>query len=74
MHSNPENRSPWMADNVPLSFPPLTAPITVDVCVVGAGIAGMSVGYLLAKTGRSVGVVDHSSPGSGGTSRKTGHL
>jgi glycine/D-amino acid oxidase-like deaminating enzyme/nitrite reductase/ring-hydroxylating ferredoxin subunit len=47
---------------------------TADVCVVGAGIAGLSVAYSLGLEGLSVVVVDARYPGSGETGRTTAHL
>ncbi len=52
----------------------LDADAKVDVCVVGAGIAGLSVAYEVACTGRSVLVVDAAQPGAGETGRTTAHL
>jgi glycine/D-amino acid oxidase-like deaminating enzyme/nitrite reductase/ring-hydroxylating ferredoxin subunit len=52
----------------------LTADARCDVCIVGAGIAGMTTAYLLAKKGKSVLVVDDGAIGSGMTSRTTAHL
>jgi glycine/D-amino acid oxidase-like deaminating enzyme/nitrite reductase/ring-hydroxylating ferredoxin subunit len=46
----------------------------VDVCIVGAGIAGLSVAYLLAKEGKSVIVLDEGPIGSGQTGRTSAHL
>jgi glycine/D-amino acid oxidase-like deaminating enzyme/nitrite reductase/ring-hydroxylating ferredoxin subunit len=45
-----------------------------DVCVVGAGIAGLSTAYELAREGRSVIVLEDGAIGSGETSRTTAHL
>lgn len=45
-----------------------------DVVVVGAGIAGMTTAYLLAREGRKVMVVDKGEIGGGETSRTTAHL
>jgi glycine/D-amino acid oxidase-like deaminating enzyme/nitrite reductase/ring-hydroxylating ferredoxin subunit len=53
---------------------PLTADATTDVCVVGAGIAGMTTAYMLAREGRSVMVLDAGEIGGGETSRTTAHL
>jgi glycine/D-amino acid oxidase-like deaminating enzyme/nitrite reductase/ring-hydroxylating ferredoxin subunit len=45
-----------------------------DVCVVGAGIAGMTTAYLLACAGKSVIVLDDGPIGGGMTGRTTAHL
>ncbi len=48
--------------------------VTCDVCVVGAGIAGLTTAYLLAKEGKKVVVLESKDIGSGETSRTTAHL
>ena len=73
MDPSPQTRSPWMSFPVP-SYPPLAADARVDVCVVGAGIAGLTTAYLLAKKGRKVMVIDDGPIGGGMTSRTTAHL
>jgi len=45
-----------------------------DVCVVGAGIAGLSVAYELTRQGARVVVLDHGEVGGGETGRTTAHL
>src|SRR5688500_13106395 len=66
--------STWM--NVSPTLPEGTAPAEspVDVCVIGAGISGMSVAYLLARDGRSVVVIDDGPVGGGETARTSAHL
>ncbi len=44
------------------------------VCIVGAGIAGMTTAYLLARAGKSVVVLDDGPIGGGMTGRTTAHL
>jgi glycine/D-amino acid oxidase-like deaminating enzyme/nitrite reductase/ring-hydroxylating ferredoxin subunit len=66
-------RSLWMSASVP-AYPPLTTDATAAVCVIGAGIAGLTTAYLLAKDGRSVIVLDDGDIGSGATGRTSGHL
>jgi glycosyltransferase involved in cell wall biosynthesis len=39
-------------------FAALSQNIRVNVCVIGAGIAGMTAAYLLARTGRAVVLID----------------
>ena len=53
---------------------PLTEPAQANVCIVGAGIAGMTTAYLLAKDGLSVIVVDDGPIAGGETGRTTAHL
>ncbi len=55
-------------------FSPLDRDIRVNVCIVGAGIAGMTCAYLLARTGRSVVVIDDGPIAGGETGRTTAHL
>lgn len=69
-----QTRSVWMdTAEMPLE-PPLTERISADVCIVGAGIAGMSTAYLLAQEGKKVAVVDDGLIGGGMTGRTTAHL
>ncbi|MFL6574726.1 MAG: FAD-dependent oxidoreductase, partial [Burkholderiales bacterium] len=37
---------------------PLAGDVHVDVCLVGAGIAGLTTAYLLARAGRTVCILD----------------
>lgn len=53
---------------------PILAPMQTDVCVVGAGIAGLSVAYELALRGRQVLVLDDGPIGGGETGRTTAHV
>jgi glycine/D-amino acid oxidase-like deaminating enzyme/nitrite reductase/ring-hydroxylating ferredoxin subunit len=68
-----QTRSLWM-DDKPFNAPSLSNLVTADVAVVGAGIAGLSCAYELAKLGRSVVVVDRGAIGGGMTLRTTAHL
>jgi len=64
----------WM-DQVNLSSrTALSKNITADVCVVGAGIAGLTTAYLLSRDGRSVVILDDGPIAGGETSRTTAHL
>src|SRR5262245_22422750 len=56
------------------SQPPLRASTYTDVCIVGAGISGMTTAYLLARQGKSVIVLDARSIGGGETGCTTAHL
>ncbi|HYY97157.1 MAG TPA: FAD-dependent oxidoreductase, partial [Pyrinomonadaceae bacterium] len=51
--------SVWMATSEePGGGGPLAGDARADVCVVGAGIAGLTTAYLLAREGRDVIVLD----------------
>jgi glycine/D-amino acid oxidase-like deaminating enzyme/nitrite reductase/ring-hydroxylating ferredoxin subunit len=56
------------------STTPLQQEITADVCVIGAGIAGVTTAYLAARENRSVVLVDDGPVGGGMTGRTTAHL
>ena len=45
----------------PPAFVPISKSERADVCVIGAGIAGLTTAYLLAKSGKSVIVIDERS-------------
>ena len=64
----------WMATSGIRVRPALTKDAVSDVCVVGAGIAGLTTAYLLAEQGRSVIVLDDGPIAGGETSRTTAHL
>src|SRR5688572_5655309 len=66
--------SVWTATMEPLTYDPLDGDRQVDVCIVGAGIAGMTTAYLLARDGRSVIVLDDGPVGGGMTAATTAHL
>ena len=64
----------WMATaNTPSQFP-LKESIRTDICIIGAGIAGLTTAFLLGKEGRSVVVLDDGAIGGGMTGRTTAHL
>lgn len=68
------SRSIWMEIDVAPEAQPLTRDLTVDVVVIGAGIAGLSTAYELSLRGRSVAVLDRGSIAGGMTARTTAHL
>jgi glycine/D-amino acid oxidase-like deaminating enzyme/nitrite reductase/ring-hydroxylating ferredoxin subunit len=70
----PKNEPVWW-DGVELpELPHARTNVRADVCVVGAGIAGLTTAYLLATEGRSVVVVDDGPLGGGMTGATTAHL
>jgi glycine/D-amino acid oxidase-like deaminating enzyme/nitrite reductase/ring-hydroxylating ferredoxin subunit len=66
--------SVWMATAELPQFGPLSGNERTDVCIIGAGIAGLSVAYQLTKSGKSVVVLDDGPIVSGETERTTAHL
>lgn len=56
------------------TFPQLAEDLSVDVCVVGGGIAGLTTAYLLAKAGKKVCVLEDQKIGSGQSGQTTAHL
>src|SRR5688572_23812734 len=67
-------RSPWTDVPELPSMPRLEGDLRADVCVIGAGISGLSTAYLLAREGRDVVVIDDGPIAGGETSRTTAHL
>jgi glycine/D-amino acid oxidase-like deaminating enzyme/nitrite reductase/ring-hydroxylating ferredoxin subunit len=74
MRSSEGSRSVWKDQAVGLEFVPLREDLRADVCVVGAGIAGMTVAYFLGRAGKRVVVLDDGPVGGGETGQTTAHL
>ena len=53
---------------------PLKEEVAVDVCIIGAGIAGVTIAYFAARGNRSVVLVNDGPVGGGMTSRTTAHM
>jgi glycine/D-amino acid oxidase-like deaminating enzyme/nitrite reductase/ring-hydroxylating ferredoxin subunit len=68
-----QSSSIWDNVSIPM-HPPLMSDTSAEVCIVGAGIAGITTAYLLARAGKSVIVLDDSAVGAGETGRTTAHL
>jgi glycine/D-amino acid oxidase-like deaminating enzyme/nitrite reductase/ring-hydroxylating ferredoxin subunit len=66
--------SAWYDDAEAPSASALSADARADVCIVGAGIAGLTTAYLLAREGRDVVVLEQSEIGGGETARTTAQL
>ena len=66
--------SVWMATAEMPRQPVLAEDRRADVCVIGAGISGLTTAYLLAREGRSVVVLDDGPIAGGETCRTTAHL
>ena len=70
----PKSTSLWIDTTHRPSTVALNRDANADVCVVGAGIAGLTTAYLLARDGASVVVIDAGSVGNGQTAVTTAHL
>lgn len=64
----------WMATANTPSQARLRDSIRTDICIIGAGIAGLSTAYLLGREGRSVVVLDDGLIGGGMMGPTTAHL
>lgn len=64
----------WIEEGAPSPLPVLAENASADVCIVGAGMAGVTAAYVLASEGRSVLVLDRHGLAGGETARTTAHL
>lgn len=71
---NGRTQSFWMTTTADQDRESLSEDCEADVCVVGAGIAGLSVAYHLTQAGKTVTVLDDGPVGGGETCRTTAHL
>jgi glycine/D-amino acid oxidase-like deaminating enzyme/nitrite reductase/ring-hydroxylating ferredoxin subunit len=74
MKSSERSQSVWKGTTPLREYPALSGDATAEVCVVGAGIAGMTTAYLLAREGKSVIVLDDNAVGGGETGQTTAHV
>src|SRR5688572_9352516 len=64
----------WVETAGLLERPALAGDLDTDVCIVGAGIAGLTTAYCLVQSGRRVVVVDDGPIAGGETCRTTAHI
>jgi len=69
-----QNQSPWSDTVSPLFFDTLKENTQAATVIIGGGIAGLSVAYMLACENEDVVVVEDGAIGSGETGRTTAHL
>jgi glycine/D-amino acid oxidase-like deaminating enzyme/nitrite reductase/ring-hydroxylating ferredoxin subunit len=75
MHSDSGSTvSVWMDTSKMPTFAPLEEDLSCDVCIVGAGIVGLTTAYHLARAGVDVVILDDGPVCGGETSRTTAHL
>ena len=66
---------PFWIDSAPIQkFPRLQGNIKVDVVVIGAGVTGITVAYLLKKSGSTVALIERERVASIDTGHTTAHL
>jgi glycine/D-amino acid oxidase-like deaminating enzyme/nitrite reductase/ring-hydroxylating ferredoxin subunit len=68
-----ETQSVWQEVEPPF-LPSLSSHESVDVCVIGGGIAGLTAAYRLLEEGRTVAVLERNGFRQGETLHTTGHL
>lgn len=73
-HNLEESTSLWMATAKVSQRSKLISDSTADVCIIGAGIAGLTTAYLLQLEGKSVIVLDDGPLAGGQSQRTTAHL
>ena len=72
LRDNQESVSIWHDPSS--EFTPTEPPSNAAVCVIGAGISGLTTAYLLKRNGIDVQVIDAYGVGAGETGRTTAHL
>jgi len=70
---NQQSRSLWMEVALP-ELPTLKENLQADVCIIGAGIVGLTCAYTLLKQGKSVIVLDQNLNKDTQSTRTTAHL
>ncbi len=73
-HTSGYHDSFWTDSASRPAFPSVDRDLNTEVVVVGAGIAGLTVAYCLAKEGRRVVVIDDGEIASGESGRTSAHL
>lgn len=73
VHS-PPGTSVWTASSSLPECPPLQQDARVDVCIIGGGMVGLSVAYLLTRAGKRVAVLEDGDLGSGISAMTTAHV
>ena len=72
--TNQSTRSIWFEDAVISKYPRFSGDLMVDVCIIGAGITGLTAADILKKAGKTVAVIDAGRVGCGETGHTSAHL
>lgn len=71
---NGASRSIWMSAAKIPARGALVGDVRADMCIVGAGIAGLTIAYRMARPGRKIVVLDDGPVAGGESCRTTAHL
>lgn len=74
MLTDGQSKPLWYAIAQPEKQQSLDSDINADVCIVGAGIAGLTAAYLLGQAGKKVVVIDSKEISGGQTGRSTAQM
>lgn len=74
MITNDLTLTTWPLPVTAPTYAPLAANIRVDVCIVGAGVAGLTTAYLLQREGKTICVLEANEIASGQSRKTTAHL
>lgn len=69
-----KNEPIWRIKTDPVQFPKLEVNYDVDVAIIGGGITGITLAYLLKRTGLKVALLEARKVGKGTTGQSTGNL
>jgi glycine/D-amino acid oxidase-like deaminating enzyme len=64
----------WQSSSSPITYPELEGEMSVDVVIVGGGVTGLTVAYLLKQAGKRVAVIEKNRIASGTTNKTTGKI
>jgi glycine/D-amino acid oxidase-like deaminating enzyme/nitrite reductase/ring-hydroxylating ferredoxin subunit len=64
----------WKSTVKTLTFQPVSKDLHTEICIVGAGIAGLLTAYFLSKEGKKVIIIDDGEIGGGETCQTTAHI
>ena len=64
----------WKESTIKTNYPSLAKDIKTEICVVGAGVAGIATAYELMKNGKKVVLIDRDRCAMGVTANTTGKI
>lgn len=73
-HTSGINISCWFNDPQKIYYPTLDKNLTCEICIIGAGITGLTTAYQLVCQGKSVIILEDGNIASGESGRTSAHL